>query len=127
MADGVVLDPAGQRGLGPEARRAVRGGSWISRAWVARSAFRDRNQRVGSNHVLGFRFALRSTGPALAEPGPEGQVLVAGPEGRHGLDLEGQDAPLADWRDADPPGLRDWLPAWLGGKPKPPKKPGKQR
>ena len=127
VADGVVLDPAGQRGLGPEARRAVRGGSWIDHARAARSACRILNQRDDRDLDLGFRFALRSTGPALAEPGPEGQVLVAGPEGRHGLDLEGQDAPLADWRDADPPGLRDWLPAWLGGKPKPPKKPGKQR
>ena len=127
VADGVVVDPAGQRGSGPEARRAVRGGSWIFLAGLARSACRFRFQRGVRLLDLGFRFALRSTSPDLAEPGPAGQVLVSGPAGRQGFDPEGQDAPLADRRDADPPRLRDRLPEGLGGKPKPPKKPGKKR
>ena len=123
VADGVVLDPAGQRGSGPEAPRAVRGGSWFFDAGLARSAFRLDLQRGRRIDDLGFRFALRSTSPG----GPEGHALGSGPEGSQGFDLEGQDAPLADRRDADPPRLRDRLPEWLGGKPKPPNKPGKKR
>ena len=74
VADGFVLDPGGQRGAGPEARRAVRGGSRIDHAMCTRSTFRALHQRAAG--FLGFRFALRSTSPGLAEPGPEGQVLV---------------------------------------------------
>ena len=82
VADGFVLDPAAQPGSGPEAHRAVRGGSWIAHAGYARSAYRDHGQRDDRFRGLGFRFALRSTSPVLAEPGPEGQVLLSGPEGQ---------------------------------------------
>ena len=82
VVDGVVLDPAGQRRSGPEAPRAVRGGSWIARAGAARSAYRGHGQRGGRYHYLGFRFALRSTSPVLAEPCPEGRILGSGLEGR---------------------------------------------
>ena len=84
VADGFVLDPAGQRGSGPEARRAVRGGSWVRIAGLARSACRASFPRGGRSRSLGFRFALRSTSQGPAEPaGPEGlQVLGLGPEGR---------------------------------------------
>ena len=98
----------------------------------ARSAYRVAPRRGNRFVYLGFRFALRSTSPGGPEghalgSGPEGHALGSGPEGRQGFDLEGQDAPLADLRDADPPRLRDRLPEWLGGKPKPPNKPGKKR
>ena len=84
VADGFVLDPAGQRGSGPEAHRAVRGGSWFDGARLARSAFRGALQRGDRSERLGFRFALRSTSPGPAKPaGPEGlQGLGLGPEGR---------------------------------------------
>ena len=81
VAEGVVLDPAGQRGSGPAALRALRGGSWFRLAGTARSAYRGLSQRDARFHYLGFRFALRSTSPVLAEPGPQGQVLLSGPEG----------------------------------------------
>ena len=73
VADGVVLNPAGQRGSGPEACRAVRGGSWFNHAWSARSGYRNYYQRVVCYDHLGFRFALRSTSQVLAEPGPQGR------------------------------------------------------
>ena len=84
VADGFVLDPAGQRGSGPEARRAVRGGSWLDHAGRARSAYRLDFRRGDRSRLLGFRFALRSTSPGPAEPaGPDGlQVQGSGPEGR---------------------------------------------
>ena len=77
VVDGFVLDPAGQRGSGPKARRAVRGGSWVNDASLARSAFRYDDQRGDRYDSLGFRFALRSNSPGPAEP--------AGPQGLQGL------------------------------------------
>ena len=73
VVDGFVLDPAGQRGSGPEAHRAVRGGSWINHAGHVRSAYRNDARRGDRNDGLGFRFALRSKSPGPAEPaGPAG-------------------------------------------------------
>ena len=84
VVDGFVLDPAGQRGSGPEALRAMRGGSWCGDGRSARSAYRGASQRGRRARFLGFRFALRSTSPGPAEPaGPEGlHVLSSGPQGR---------------------------------------------
>ena len=65
---GLVLDPAGQRGSGREALRAVRGGSWFSLVRNARSAFRYGHRRGDRLVNLGFRFALRSKSPGPAEP-----------------------------------------------------------
>ena len=80
---GSVLDPAGQRGSGPVAHRAVRGGSWINDARLARSAYRDASLRGNRDDFLGVRFALRSKSQGPADPvGPEGPlVLGSGPEG----------------------------------------------
>ena len=103
VADGVVVDPAGQRGSGPKAVRAVRGGAWFSGARRARSATRGVDQRGCHSGGQGFRFALRSTSPG----GPEGYALGSGPEGRQGFDLEGQDAPPTPRRPAEATGVVD--------------------
>lgn len=55
-----VLNPQGPQEQGLEARRAVRGGSWFSNAFNARSAYRLVFQRGFRDDDLGFRFALRS-------------------------------------------------------------------
>jgi formylglycine-generating enzyme required for sulfatase activity len=64
----VVLDPEGPMGEGPEARRAVRGGSWIYVAGRCRSAYRYAFRRGSASGFLGFRFALRSTSTSQAQP-----------------------------------------------------------
>jgi formylglycine-generating enzyme required for sulfatase activity len=61
---GVQMDPEGPVLAGPEALRAVRGGSWILGAGNCRSAYRNANQRRDSYVILGLRFALRSTSQA---------------------------------------------------------------
>lgn len=71
----VLLDPTGPEAQGPEANRAVRGGSWIDRAHFARSACRDADQRRHSSYYLGFRLALRFT----SQPGPEGPAVPEAP------------------------------------------------
>ena len=101
VADGVVLDLAGKRDSYPEARRAVRGGSWLYHARGARSACRAGHSRNYRDHALGFRLALMSISPG----GPEGHSLESGPEGRDSLAVAGQDAPPGPRRNADPPGL----------------------
>ena len=73
VADGFALDPAGLLDLGPTAHRALRGGSWISRAGGVRAAYRRDSSRGAHRRTMGFRFALMSTSPVLAEPGPEGR------------------------------------------------------
>jgi formylglycine-generating enzyme required for sulfatase activity len=60
----VVLDPEGPKEEGPEARRAVRGGSWLGGARHCRSAIRFADPRGFAHVGLGFRFALRSTSQA---------------------------------------------------------------
>jgi len=88
--DTVVSDPRGPEDDGPEALRAVRGGSWFLGARRARSAFRRGLQRDDRLASLGFRFALRSSstksvapeGPVGIDPGPEARALArrdAGP------------------------------------------------
>lgn len=54
-----VVDPQGPREQGPEAPRAVRGGSWIGPAGYARSAYRYVDRRGVRNVNLGCRLALR--------------------------------------------------------------------
>ncbi len=56
----VLLDPEGPRSQEQAAHRAVRGGSWFSRARHARSALRYAYARAVRNRYLGFRLALRS-------------------------------------------------------------------
>jgi len=58
--DQVAVDPRGPEQQGPEALRAVRGGSYSSFARIARSAFRYARRRGDRDGRLGFRFALRS-------------------------------------------------------------------
>jgi len=60
MSDQVAGDPRGLQQQGPEAHRAVRGGSWIGDARHARSAYRRAFRRAVRSDDLGFRFALRS-------------------------------------------------------------------
>jgi formylglycine-generating enzyme required for sulfatase activity len=71
----VVLDPEGPKEEGPEARRAVRGGSWLGGARGCRSADRLAYQRRDSNDDLGLRFALRSTSQAQPSAPAGAQVL----------------------------------------------------
>ena len=74
--DEACTDPRGPDGAG----RAVRGGGWGSGPGRLRSAFRYGWPRDGRNDLLGFRFALRSTGrEAGAERLPTGGD---GPEAR---------------------------------------------
>ena len=75
---GLLENPSGPQEQGPEAFRAVRGGSWASDAGVARSAYRGAAQHQDRDRFLGFRFALRSTSPEA----PEGPSDLAAPEGR---------------------------------------------
>ncbi len=49
-----------------EAPRALRGGSWIVRARIARCANRNHDQPHWLDYITGFRFALRATSPASA-------------------------------------------------------------
>jgi len=63
------VDPIGRMETGPEAHHALRGGSWLSGARLARSAYRFAYRRGDRHHYLGFRLCLRSTSPAA----PEGQ------------------------------------------------------
>ena len=49
---GSVTDPKGPFG---GSGRVIRGGSWVSRSWVVRSAYRVRNDPAGRNIYLGFR------------------------------------------------------------------------
>ncbi|MDD3482752.1 formylglycine-generating enzyme family protein [Azovibrio restrictus] len=66
--DGVEqVDPAEPVREG--ARRAVRGGSWISHAWGLRSACRYDGAPGGRSSILGFRLVLRSIEPGQARPG----------------------------------------------------------
>ncbi len=91
MPGEVAQDPTGPQEPGPEAPRAVRGGSWIGAARNCRSAYRDAGRRGSRARDLGFRLALRSTSPAQGPEGrflaggPEGQKLAPGPEGRAGF------------------------------------------
>jgi formylglycine-generating enzyme required for sulfatase activity len=55
-----VVDPQGPADPGQEDPRALRGGSWLYRAWSARSASRGARRRAGRYHYLGFRLCLRS-------------------------------------------------------------------
>ena len=64
--NGVLENPLGPQEHGPEALRAVRGGSWIRVARCARSAYRAR-QRQDRSLNPGFRFALRSRSPETPE------------------------------------------------------------
>lgn len=84
--DGLVLNPTGPREQGSSAPRAVRGGSWVSTAWMARSAFRFAFQRVDRLGDLGFRLALMSTvqdapeGPASSQESPAEPARAVRPE-----------------------------------------------
>jgi formylglycine-generating enzyme required for sulfatase activity len=60
------LDPAEP---GEEGYRAVRGGSWILNARDVRSAYRFAFLPGVRFHILGFRFALRSTSTGRERPG----------------------------------------------------------
>ena len=75
---GLLENPKGSQEQGPEAHRAVRGGSWANDARRARSAYRSAFQSRDRYPDLGFRFALRSTSPEA----PEGPSDLAAPEGR---------------------------------------------
>ena len=77
---GVLENPFDPQEQGPEALRAVRGGSSFGDARSARSACRLAYQRQVRFHLLGFRFALRSTSPEALE----GPAKPAAPEGRSG-------------------------------------------
>ena len=72
LLNGVLENPWGPREQGPEALRAVRGGSWFGDARRARSAFRYALRRRVRDHYLGFRFALRSRSPETPEGGHQG-------------------------------------------------------
>ena len=60
LADAALEDPWGPVSEEQEAHRAVRGGSWITRASDLRSAQRYRDPRGNRIRFLGFRVALRS-------------------------------------------------------------------
>ena len=73
--DQVAVDPRGPEQQGPEALRAVRGGSYSSFARIARSAIRIAYQRDNvRRNSLGFRFALRS----LVRPGAAERPAAGG-------------------------------------------------
>ena len=59
-------NPVGPPNPNQEALRTLRGGSWFPPAWAARSAYRNVIPRGFRSMELGFRFALRSTGPGGA-------------------------------------------------------------
>ena len=69
------LDAEGEGGEEGSSGRAVRGGSWLLRPVLARSAYRLGWPRDSRSLPQGFRFSLRSPSPV---PAPE----VFGPEGR---------------------------------------------
>jgi formylglycine-generating enzyme len=60
-------DPVGDKDL--MAHRVVRGGSWFNHAALARAAYRNTGHRGYRSGNLGFRLALRSTGPGGAGVG----------------------------------------------------------
>ena len=62
--DEACTDPRGPEG--DAAERAVRGGGWHDVPWWLRSACRSWRHRDERGRDLGFRFALRSMGPAEA-------------------------------------------------------------
>ncbi|MCB1914700.1 MAG: formylglycine-generating enzyme family protein [Rhodocyclaceae bacterium] len=72
--DEACTDPRGPEGGGAE--RAVRGGGWLSGPGGLRSAYRSRGHRGGRYVPLGFRFALRSTGPAAGAERPKQAPLT---------------------------------------------------
>jgi len=61
------VDPMGP--VDEEAFRVLRGGSWFSDAWRARSAFRDEGRLGSANGFRGFRLCLRSIEPGQDRPG----------------------------------------------------------
>jgi formylglycine-generating enzyme required for sulfatase activity len=110
-----AIDPAGPRESGPEAHRAVRGGSWLNYAGDARSALRNADRRDDRARHLGFRLALRSTSPVAPE-GPASQGLSGpGPEAP-GAPARRDDGPARRWPDR----LRDLMGGGQSRQPKPP-------
>lgn len=77
--EGETVDPLGAVGDGP---RALRGGSWIGHARLARSAFRNQLVRVNRNVSFGFRVALRfkpSQSPSPTALHPSTKATTAAP------------------------------------------------
>lgn len=77
-ADTTQLDPTGELG-GDD--RIVRGGTWRDHPASPRAAQREQRRRAYSDHVQGFRFALRSQGPGGAALGLAGGPAAAHQEG----------------------------------------------
>ncbi len=76
-----VIDPSGEIGTGVDSC-ALRGGAWFRNARYARSAQRSRYVRGWRSGILGFRFALRSTGqPGAGGPVFDGQSPSQGRDG----------------------------------------------
>lgn len=73
---GIAENPLGSREQGPDAPRAMRGGSWFHGAVAARSALRGAERRADRGHYLGFRLALRST----IQEAPDGVDMPSAPE-----------------------------------------------
>ena len=76
-----VEDPVQPPEQGPEAHRALRGGSWALSARIVRSAYRIAYPRDDRYRDIGFRLALRSSStststspPTSAPEAPPGQV-----------------------------------------------------
>ena len=59
----VIENPSQPPEPGPQARRVLRGGSWIGGARYARSAYRRASERGLRAIDFGFRLALRSSSP----------------------------------------------------------------
>ena len=89
-ADPVETPPDGQ----DKNSRALRGGSWLYEAWVARSASRNGRHSVSRDQYFGFRFSLRSIKPS------QGQVKGSGGAAAKGVSRQAEPGKGASGRGA---------------------------
>ena len=116
-----IEDPQGPAKPGPEAPRALRGGSWFGPARGARSAYRSGGGSGVRGRGLGFRLALRS---GSTGPGPAGPSELKAPEAPSGPAGPRDSVVLAPGRDGPGPAPRrdaGARPAKTGPRPAPPK------